>query len=239
MHIQRMSAPEFSLVSPTYNEAQNVIEFIETAHAALGPISHEIIIVDDDSPDGTWRIVEEFSRKNPWARVLRRTTERGLSSAVIRGWDVAKGGILGVMDADMSHDEKILPLLIEKIRSGADLACGSRRVPGGGADKWPWYRRLTSWVAIQIAKLVLGVRLTDPTSGFFVLKRELFESCRETLYPEGYKILLELYCKGRPARVEDVAFVFKDRRQGYSKLTGKVMGEYLKMIRRLRRETKK
>lgn len=232
-----MSPPEFSLIVPTYNEAQNIVEFLETAHGALGDISHEILVVDDNSPDETWRIVQEFSIRNPWARILRRTDERGLSSAVIRGWENARGEILGVMDADMSHDENILPLLIQKVRGGVDLACGSRRVRGGGATHWPWYRRMTSGVATQLAKTLLNLKLSDPMSGFFVLKRALFESCRATLYPQGYKILLELYCKSRPRQIADVPFIFKDRKQGYSKLTGKVMTDYLGMVLRLRKET--
>ncbi len=229
-----MNRPEFSLIIPTYNEAENIVPLLQVVHASLGPISHEIIVVDDDSPDQTWKRVQEFSEKNPWAIGHRRIGERGLSSAVIKGFDLSQGAIIGVMDADLSHDEKILPQLIQKIRDGAVLAIGSRRIKGGGATSWPWYRRMTSSGATWIAKLLLDLPLSDPMSGYFVLQRSLYESCRDRLEPQGYKILLEIYCKSRPDKIAEVPFVFKDRTQGYSKLSGAVMSQYLTMVWKLR-----
>ena len=213
----------FSLIVPSFNERENIIEFLRTAHAVLGVRPHEIIVVDDDSPDGTAGAVEEFRKKNPWAKVIRRVGKRGLSSAVVEGFDASQGDILGVMDADLSHDEAVLPRLIEMVDHGADLAVGSRRIPGGGATHWPWYRRLTSSAATALARLVLKLDITDPMSGYFVLKRGLYEAVRGEIRPTGYKILLELYCRAKPAVVREVPFVFRDRKQGHSKLTGSVI----------------
>jgi dolichol-phosphate mannosyltransferase len=222
------------LVVPTYNEADNLAAMLESAHAALAGIDHEVIVVDDDSPDRTWEKVEAYAKAHPWASVIRRIGERGLSSAVMRGFAQAQGRILGVMDADRSHDERILPELIAALGEGADLAVGSRRVPGGGATRWPWYRRLTSDIATRLAKGLLGVPLADPMSGYFVMKREIYESCKDQLNPTGYKILLEIVARSRPLRMKEIPYVFKDRRQGYSKFTPRVIAQYVAMLRRLR-----
>jgi len=225
----------FSLIVPTYNEAANVLPLLEAVHAVLTDQSHEIIIVDDNSPDQTCKIAEEFSKTHPWIRVFRRMNERGLSSAVIRGFELAHGDILGVMDGDLSHDERILPQLLDAIQSGADLAVGSRRIPGGGAIEWPWYRRLTSSMATTLAKVLLDIDLSDPMSGYFILRRDLYEKIKHRLEPQGYKILLEIYCKSRPSKTREIPFVFRNRREGHSKLTGSVMREYFKMLFDLKR----
>ena len=229
-----MSAPRFSLVVPTYNERENMAAFTAAVHRALEGISHEVIIVDDDSPDLTWKLVEELSATAPWLRVVRRVGRRGLSSAVLEGFEAATAPVLGVMDADLSHDENILPKLIHAVESGADLAVGSRRIPGGGATHWPWYRRVTSWSATMMAKALLRLSISDPMSGFFVMKRGLYERAKARLEPTGYKILLEIYCKGRPEKVSEVPFVFRDRRQGHSKLSAGVMRDFVGMVLRLR-----
>ena len=227
----------FSLIVPTYNEADNILGLLESAHAALSGIDHEVIVVDDDSPDRTGEKAEGFAATHPWVRVVRRTGERGLSEAVLRGFAEARGRYLGVMDADQSHDEKILLKLIAAVERGADLAVGSRRVPGGGATRWPWHRQLTSEIATRLAKALISVPLSDPMSGYFVMKREVYESCRNRIHPTGYKILLEIVARARPLAVEEIPFVFKDRTQGYSKLTPKVIAQYLAMLWRLRQKT--
>jgi len=193
-----------------------------------------VIVVDDDSPDRTWEKAEGYAASHPGVRVVRRTGERGLSSAALRGFDQAQGRLLGVMDADHSHDERILPKLIAALERGADLAVGSRRAPGGGATEWPWHRRLASDIATRLAKGLPGVPLADPMSGYFVMRRGIYESCRGRIHPAGYKILLEIVVRGRPARIEEIPYVFKDRKQGYSKLTPKVTLQYLSSLWRLR-----
>lgn len=226
----------FSLVLPTYNESGNILPMLRQAHEALRDYSHEILVVDDDSPDGTWKLAEEFGRANPWVRVIRRIGKRGLSSAALAGFEAAQGNIMGAMDADLSHDERILPALIGKVEEGCDLAVGSRRISGGGATAWPWYRRLSSTMATLMAKSLLNLELSDSMSGFFVMKRSLFERCHDRLMPQGYKILLEIYCQGRPLRLAEVPYIFKDRRQNVSKLTPWVMVQYVRMLLRLKKE---
>lgn len=200
----------------------------------MGSAGIEIIVVDDDSPDETWRLAEDYAKKDARIRVIRRRSERGLSGAVVEGFRHARGNILGVMDADLSHDPKILPEMIERIEAGADVVMGSRRVPGGGADDWPFHRRLTSNVATALARAVISVKLMDPMSGYFVLRREIFERVKDRLRPKGYKILLEIVSRAKPRRVEEVPFVFRGRTQGHSKLSPKVMMHFLEMLFDLR-----
>jgi dolichol-phosphate mannosyltransferase len=221
---------KFSLVLPTYNEADNILAILERAHAALNGIDHEIIVVDDNSPDGTGRVVDAFARDHLWVRCLGRVSERGLSRAVIAGFEAAQGDVLGVMDADLSHDPVILPRLIAAVDSGAEVAVGSRRVPGGGADRWPWFRRFTSEVATRLARGILNAPLKDPMSGYFVIARRTFETCRRSLRSNGYKILLEIICTADVGRIEEIPYVFQDRRQGHSKLSFAVMAQYLQML---------
>src|SRR6516225_7231161 len=140
----------FSLIVPSYNEAGNILLLLESVHRVLEKAPHEIIVVDDDSPDKTWELVSVFALTHSWVRVIRRCHDRGLSSAVLAGFKIARGDILGVMDADLSHDEQILPKLIEAVAQGADIAIGSRRIPGGGAVEWPWYRKLSSTCATYV-----------------------------------------------------------------------------------------
>lgn len=223
-----------SLVLPTYNEADNLPQLLTLlGDKSLGCVD-EIIVVDDNSPDGTWEIVESYGRKDPRVRGIRRVGRRGLSGAVVEGFQAARGDILGVMDADLSHDPAVLPEMIRRIEGGADVVVGSRRIPGGGADKWPWHRHVTSGAATSLAKMVLPLPLSDPMSGYFVLRREIFEGVKDRLRPKGYKILLEILWRARPCRIEEVPFVFKDRKQGYSKLTPKVMLHLLQSLVELR-----
>ncbi len=226
--------PVLSLIIPTLNEKENIAEIVRLIKAAMPLIPHEIVVVDDASDDGTWQVVEAMSASDPAVRLLRRGRGLGLSSAVIDGFKIAKGRFLGVMDADLSHDTAILPDLVRAVEQGAQLAVGSRRVPGGGADNWPWHRRLYSNVATMFAKFWLGTPIADPMSGYFIVRREVFEEVVAKLNPKGYKILLEIATRAGVLAVREVPFVFKDRKQGYSKLTGKVAAKYLEMLWDLR-----
>jgi dolichol-phosphate mannosyltransferase len=225
-----MHRQQVSLIVPTFNEADNIIPLLVCAHEAMGSTPHEIIVVDDHSPDGTAALVEDFARSAPWVRLINRRGERGLSRAVLAGFAEARGSILGVMDADLSHDEAILPQLISAIQDGNDLAIGSRRIPGGGATEWPWFRRAMSSFATGLTKKTLGIKLSDPMSGYFFFRRSLFEACRGRVQGLGYKILLDVYCAGRPKRVQEIPFVFRDRRQGHSKISWRVLAEFLSSL---------
>jgi dolichol-phosphate mannosyltransferase len=224
-----------SLVIPTRNERDNIVPLLDAVRAGLSGRDFEVWIVDDDSPDGTWEVASTYARSHPEIFVLRRIGERGLSSAVVAGFRKSSGEVLAVMDADLSHDPSLLPGLIDAIDAGADMAVGSRRVPGGGADNWKWHRRKTSDIATSLAKWWLGAPLSDPMSGFFALRRSVFESVSGTLQNEGYKILLEIVCRARPKQIVELPYVFHDRRQGVSKLTPKVAAEFLKSLWKLRR----
>jgi dolichol-phosphate mannosyltransferase len=194
----------------------------------------EVWIVDDDSPDRTWEWASSYARSHPEVHVVRRTSERGLSAAVIEGFRHARGDLLAVMDADLSHDPALLPGLVDAVVAGADVAVGSRRVPGGGADSWPWHRRAASDLATALTRWWLGVRLHDPMSGYFVLRRTVFEEVRGRLQPRGYKILLEIVCRAGPRRVVELPYVFRDRQQGVSKVSVRVGWEFLTSLWQLR-----
>lgn len=224
-----------SLIIPTYNEKENIALLLDKIREVLAEEEFEIIVVDDDSPDLTWQIVQSHAIKDQRIKLIRRRGERGLSRAVMEGFSQAKDPILGVMDADLSHDPRILPKMIAAVREeDCDLAVGSRRITGGGADKWPWYRKISSDMATHLAKRFLNIELSDPMSGYFLIKKELFERIKHKIDPLGYKILLEIYIRSKPRRIKEIPFVFKDRKQGYSKVTPKVMIEYLQMLYKLR-----
>jgi dolichol-phosphate mannosyltransferase len=138
------------------------------------------------------------------------------------------------MDADLSHDPALLPRLVDAVIGGADVAVGSRRVPGGGADNWPWHRRKASDVATALTRWWLRVRLSDPMSGYFVLRRAVFEGVRERLQPRGYKILLEIVCRAGPVEAVELPYVFRDRQQGVSKVSPRVGWELLTSLWQLR-----
>ena len=224
-----------SLVIPTRNERDNIVALLDAVRAAMSGRDFEIWVVDDDSPDRTWELVSAYALSHPEVFVLRRFGERGLSSAVVAGFKSAQGGVLAVMDADHSHDPHLLPRLIDAIDLGADVAVGSRRVPGGGAENWKWHRRRTSDLATSLTKLLLPAPLSDPMSGYFALRRDVFESVSGALQGKGYKILLEIVCRARPVRMVELPYMFRDRRQGISKLTPKVAAQFLRSLWNLRR----
>ena len=217
-----------TLIVPTYNERSNIRVLVLEVQAVLegaGIRGYEILVMDDDSPDGTADIVNGWH--DPSVRAVnRRGKPKGLSASVIDGFHEARMDIVGVMDADLSHPPAALPALIKAL-DGADLAIGSRYVPGGGIVNWPWTRRLTSRLACWLARPVTPVK--DPTSGFFVLRKKILEGVR--LNPWGFKIGLEVAVKAKHAgRFKEVPFVFTDRRSGKSKLKAGVMLSYLKQL---------
>lgn len=228
--------PKVSVIIPTYNERDNLEELFERISNSMSKAGYEfeIVIVDDDSPDRTWERAMELGERYP-VKVIRRTDEKGLSSAVIRGFKEASGDVLVVMDADLQHPPEKIPELVEAIENGADIAVASRYIPGGAVKNWYWYRKLISKGAIMIGRLALPrIRnVKDPVSGFFALKREVVEGTE--LNPIGFKILMEILIKGRYSKVVEVPFTFGLRKAGESKLSGKTMVKYLKHVYRLMR----
>lgn len=226
--------PSVSVVIPTYNEADNLPELLSRLADVLSQRNYEIVVVDDNSPDGTWRIAEEAAADNPRIRVVRRLDESGLSSAILRGIQETQGVAIAVIDGDLQHDEKVLPAMFSEVLAGADVCIGSRKAEGGGYGEWSMARRLVSWGATVIAKTATRIQVTDPMSGFFVVSRDYFESVGEALNPRGFKVLLELLARGEPKQIAEVGYVFRERVQGETKLNGGVVYEYLLSIIDLR-----
>jgi dolichol-phosphate mannosyltransferase len=230
--------PKFSLIIPTYNESQNIEEIVSILTKILDrqiPGDYELIVVDDDSPDRTWELAGNLIPDYPQLRVIRRETERGLSTAVIRGWQAAQGEILGVIDADLQHPPEILLQLWGEIEKGAELAVASRNVEGGGVSEWSLVRRFLSRGAqilgLVILPEVIG-RLSDPMSGFFMVRRSAIAN--KLLSPVGYKILIEVAARGQIRWIAETGYVFRERVAGASKVTWKQYIEYLQHLIRLR-----
>jgi dolichol-phosphate mannosyltransferase len=229
---------QFSLVIPTYNERHNLEILIEQLRQLLDRLlrhDYELIVVDDDSPDRTWEVAQRLAETYPQVRALRRQGERGLSTAVIRGWQVSRGHVLGVIDADLQHPPEILEQLWQQIERGADLALASRHVDGGGVSDWSLSRRILSRGAQLVGLILLpGVvgRVSDPMSGFFMVRRSAI--AERFLDPVGYKILIEVLGRGDISWIGEVGYVFQEREQGQSKVTWKQYLEYLQHLGKLR-----
>ena len=229
---------QFSLILPTYNEGQNVNNIICKLTELLDPVipgQYELILVDDNSPDGTWNVALSLTSQYPQLRVMRRQDERGLSSAVIRGWQVAQGEILGVIDADLQHPPEALLTMLRKVQQGSDLAVASRHIEGGGVSEWSIIRRFLSRGAQVIGLLILPNvvgRVSDPMSGYFMVRRSAIAGPR--LNPLGYKILLEVIGRGTVNNIAEVGYVFQEREAGASKVTWRQYIDYLLHLVRLR-----
>lgn len=228
----------FSLVIPTYNESKNVKAIVAQLSQLLDsriPGEYELILVDDNSPDRTWEVAQGIIPDYPQLRVMRRQEERGLSTAVIRGWQVARGEVLGVIDADLQHPPETLLELLGEIERGADLAVASRHVAEGGVSDWSVVRRVLSRGAQTIGLVILpGVvgRVSDPMSGYFMVRRDCIAG--KKMNPTGYKILIEVLGRGNIRWIGEVGYVFQERQEGESKVTWKQYVEYLQHLLRLR-----
>jgi dolichol-phosphate mannosyltransferase len=229
------------LAIPTLNESENIGALLARLTELFDPVlgdRYELIVIDDDSPDQTWSIALGLAAKYPQVRVVRRQGEKGLGTAVIRAWQVARGEILGVMDADLQHPPEANLALLAEVERGADLALASRHVEGGGLSDWSLLRRLLSRGAQLIGLLMLpGVlgRVTDPMSGFFMVRRSALEGA--TLAPVGYKILIEVVARARVRWIGEVGYVFRERADGKSKVTAGIYAQYLEHLIRLRLAT--
>jgi dolichol-phosphate mannosyltransferase len=224
---------KLSVVSPTYNEALNIPLLINKIDAALVGIEHEILIVDDNSPDRTWEVAQGIATTNPHVRVVRRYRNRGLGPAVIDGFSLAHGDVVACIDADLQHDAGVLPQMLRELESGGNIVIGSRYANGGGTGDWNQLRRLESRVATKMARALLGVKVSDPMSGYFLMRKKDFDSVRNQLNAKGFKILLEIIAKLHPADVREVPYEFRSRMAGNSKLSGRVVFEYLGQLWRL------
>ncbi|RBM05251.1 glycosyltransferase [Novacetimonas cocois] len=225
--------PRISVVVPCYNERDNIRPMIDALHRALAGREWEVIFVDDDSPDGTIHVVRQLGARDARVRGLLRLGRRGLSSAVIEGILSSSAEIVAVMDGDMQHDERCLGQLIDAISSGGnDIAIGSRHVEGGDsrglASRW---RHVLSDAGIRIARKFLPVEVSDPMSGFFAIRRDLFTRIAPRLSGTGFKILLDIIMSAPGAlRVAEVPYVFRARVAGESKLDSMVLIQFATML---------
>jgi dolichol-phosphate mannosyltransferase len=224
-----------ALVIPTLREAANIGGLLLHIRFVLDPLGmdYEILVVDDDSRDGTEEIVSALSQKDPRVRLLIRKGERGLSGAVLYGWRRTDAAILGVMDADLQHPPELLPKLIAAILSGNDMAIGSRYTAGGQLGKWNPIRKFLSTAAIWATWPIQrpGIRAHDPMTGYFLVRRECIDGI--AFQPSGFKLLLEILVRGRLRSVAEVPLAFGSRAQGASKANFKVGWDYAKLLARL------
>ncbi|MEM8541485.1 MAG: glycosyltransferase family 2 protein [Pseudomonadota bacterium] len=228
-----MRAPELTIVLPAFNEAQNIPLIVEKIGAAMGKIAHEIIVVDDNSPDGTTAVTRELAVSHPNLRCIRRVGRRGLSGACIEGMMAANAPVVTIMDADMQHDETRLPVMLEQIKAGADLVIGSRYVDGG--DHASGFQQKTrakgSELATTLANYITGDYTTDPMSGFFMLTRDAADKAAEYVSRDGFKILFDIVSRfGGEFKIAEVPFQFRERFEGESKLGFLVTIQFLGLL---------
>jgi len=224
-----LSAATLTIVIPTYNERDNIKPLVERLHKALSGRKYEILFIDDNSRDGTAAAASALAPAYP-VRIIVRTDERGLASAVVHGFKNSTGDVIAVMDADLQHPPEVIAGLLDSIESGADLAIGSRDVKGGGCEGWSLTRRIISKGAIFLSHFLLPRTrgINDPMSGLFMLRRPVIEGA--DLKPTGYKILLEILIAGHFDKVTEVPYGFKVREKGESKLSSKTQIDYLKHL---------
>jgi dolichol-phosphate mannosyltransferase len=227
------AGPELVVVIPTFNERANIAPLLEKLAQALDGIRWEAVFVDDDSTDGTVEALRLACSKDGHVRCVRRLGRRGLASAVVEGIQSNFAPYIAVMDADLQHDERLLSPMLNVLRNDeADIVVGSRYLAEAGLGDWSQRRRILSRVATELSRLVLrGRELTDPMSGFFMLKRDAFDAAVRRLSQEGYKILLDILASSpAPVRIKEVPYVFGLRQHGESKLDSLVVLDYLTLL---------
>lgn len=225
-------ALELSVVVPTFNEIENIFELVARVERALSGIGWELIVVDDDSPDGTAEAIRALARRSPRIRCIRRVGRRGLSSACIEGMLASSAPVIAVMDADLQHEETLLPCMLEAVRrEGVDVAIGSRYAEGGGTGEWSDGRRSMSRFATLLSRAVLRADLTDPMSGFFMIRRVALMDSVERLSGIGFKVLLDIFASSkRPLGFVELPYEFRTRHGGESKLDTRVAWDFLMML---------
>ncbi len=224
-----------ALVIPTLREAENIRGLLERVRSVLDAerIAYEILVVDDDSRDGTGEIVGAIASEDARVRLLVRQGERGLSGAILYGWRHTDAEILGVMDADLQHPPELLPALYSAMASGCDLAIGSRYAAGGELGGWNPVRKLLSAAAVWATWPIQrkGLRAKDPMSGVFMVRRTCLDEI--TFQPSGFKLLLEILVRGRIRRMQEIPFAFGNRSRGASKAGFNVAVDYARLLARL------
>jgi dolichol-phosphate mannosyltransferase len=229
---QSVVAPQLSVIVPTFNERDNVTTLYRRLEATFAGIAWEVVFVDDNSPDGTWDVVRGLAQADTRVRCIRRIGRRGLSGACIEGILAASAPYAAVIDADLQHDETQLPKMLAVLQSGEfDLVVGSRYIEGGSADSFDKQRAGASQLATEVAKRVLRVKIADPMSGFFMIRRDRFEQLAPQLSTQGFKILLDIVATAHgELRVKEIPFTFGTRLHGESKLDSMVALDFLGLV---------
>jgi len=230
--------PQISIILPTYNESQNIVNILKLIRENIPKgISTQTIVVDDNSPDGTGKIVEDYvldikKIAENTIDIIHRKAKNGLSSAILNGIQNAKGETIVVMDSDFSHPPQILPKMIEAFKQyQCDLVVASRYITGGNIQGWTTKRKLMSKIATVIAKKGLGVKPKDPMSGFFAFKKNIIKGLNFDAL--GYKFLLEILVKTKGINVKEIPYTFENRRFGSSKLNNSIIIDYFKSVWKL------
>ena len=225
-------APQLSVIVPTFNECDNVTTLLRRLETALAGTAWEVIFVDDNSPDGTWNVVRDLARRDSRVRCIRRVGRRGLSGACIEGILASSAPFAAVIDADLQHDETRLPNMLALLRGGEfDLVIGSRYIEGGSADSFDRQRAGASAFATGLARRVLRVKIADPMSGFFMIRRDRFEQLAPQLSTQGFKILLDIVATaGGHLRIKEIPYNFAVRLHGESKLDSIVALDFLGLV---------
>ncbi|MET0707335.1 MAG: glycosyltransferase, partial [Tardiphaga sp.] len=221
-----------SVIVPTFNERDNVVTLVQRLDVALAGIAWEVIFVDDNSPDGTSDVVRMLARRDPRVRCIRRIGRRGLSGACIEGMLASSAPCAAVIDGDLQHDETQLARMLGLIEDGsAELVIGSRYIDGGSADSFNTQRLGASKFATAVAQRVLRVKIADPMSGFFMIRRDRFEQLAPQLSTQGFKILLDVVATANgDLRVVEVPYTFGSRMHGESKLDSMVALDFLGLV---------
>jgi dolichol-phosphate mannosyltransferase len=225
------AAPTLSVISPTYREAANLPVLFDRLKNALAGAPWELIVVDDDSPDGTYSVAYSLAAEDPRLRCIRRVNRLGLAGAVIEGILSSSADFVAVIDADLQHDERVLPRMRQALIEGADLAIGAR-VSDETAERGlsPARQRLSD-LGARLFKLASGLDVKDPMSGFFMIRREIVEAIAPQLSPDGFKILADiLLCAPKDMRIVETPYAFRRRQAGHSKLTAVVGLDFLGLV---------
>ena len=224
--------PELSIIVPTFNERENISELIGRLVLCLEDRSWEVVFVDDDSPDGTADVVREHALADGRVRCLQRIGRRGLSSACVEGMLATTARYLAVIDADLQHDERLLPQMLDTLKQGdTDIVVGSRYAPGGDISDWDARRARMSRLAVRLSRVLVPAELTDPMSGFFMLRRSVLEGSAHRLSGLGFKILADVFASfpGR-LRFKELPYRFRVRRAGESKLDSVTAWDYAMLL---------
>lgn len=229
------TAPKLSVVVPTFNERDNIVPLIDKLEAALAGIAFEVIVVDDNSPDGTAELAKATAAQRPHVRCIHRVGRRGLSSAVIEGMASSAAEFVAVIDADHQHDETILSEMMARAEAGADIVVGTRYAGSGSSGEgFTKGRQAGSTIATRLAQLLTGKALSDPMSGFFLMRRELFNAIVPGLSREGFKILLDIIVSANRKRggitIAEVPYSFRPRHAGESKMSPLIAAQFLGLI---------